>query len=706
MVHWTQVINNSNQSQTLNLNPIGQSNVFFRLTPSTNFGSRIDFQVGIAGRMATVGSGVLRGSDGSETLFQGGSVSLRPSATNYLVVNYGTLRLHNLRRWVGDGEQLIATIITSASGVLQVIRPDSFSVPPSRIGRAKSILAARLDSLRVVTLGDSLTEISPQVNWRTLLFDESQIGRGLHVDSGPPTFFWNLGLSSSTPAYGLALLSRACQSAGQSKLGWGIAANPSDFFITDSNTVPSSLFPLRTQSHYWDFAPDLTIVSYGVNADLYNPNNIESIARILIQDQGQSAIFTTENDFAILPRSDAILNGLLPIRDSIGGAIADTAAYVDEVNDNGTNTYVDSIHQNEAGWTAWAEAIYGVLNPLPQSALSVPIVSNRVVKAVVPSEEEYLGVNATVVGGLPLEMSSGTHFSGSAKFKNANYLPGLFQVDSLVGVPGKTGSFTNYVTYSHHCWNWAALIFERGVGIPATAANGFLGQGTNSFVGYCTWIDAVGAEHFLSSFRYDDDKNVPNGPFPRPGMITLARITDMYPAMSNLSESGITQPGMSNRWISGSLRIYITDGNAWITGVLFGGPKYDDLILNPATPEFNQPNPWKSEVPFGESGLHRWLYFDSPGLDAEIYFQGNGIQLMLLTGPSACNLNLHGNGAPLPDLNLQSPRQSPKMLQWFPPASTNSSQFLDIGLNSDGMSPVPPSSGNHRMTMFKASVFK
>lgn len=430
------------------------------------------------------------------------------------------------------------------------------------------------------------------------------------------------------------------------------------------------------------------------------------MARRIIQDRGTSVIFTTENDFSTYPVAGTILQALLPIRNDIGGAIADTAAYVEEVNRNGTNTYVDAIHQNEIGWAAWAEAIYGVLNPHAQATLNVPISSNRVIKTFLASEDKYFGGQVTFVGGLPLDMSPGAHLLNSPTFANGNYLPGLFQERSLVGVPGTPGVVTNYVTYSHHCWNWANLVFERGVGYAGTAANGYLGQATNSFAGYCTWFDEHGEEHFISSFHYYDDANIVHGPFPRPGMFTLAGITQMLPAMQTLSNSGISQPDTTNRWISGAVRVYITQGNAWVIGVLFGGPDYDDLDLNPKSTAFAQPNPWNWEIPPLDSGLHRWLYFDSLESNTDIRFYGRGMQLMLMANPSGGVLNARGNGALLPDLNLHSPEQSPRILNWSVPDKCNLSQWLDIGLQSLNGFPATPTNGNHRVMLFKASVLK
>ncbi len=703
LIHWDYLLSTSNRLEQIDLNPSTNDHLFYRVLPNVHEQTKHPFSVTLNGTTATVGPGNLVWADGSTSHFPGGTVRLMTDATNYLVVNFGSLRLHNLRRWIGDGELLVAAVVTHFNSTNEVQVPISFAVPPTRLGSVKAKLATGTSPLRVATLGDSLTEISPPVNWRALLFDSSLSIFGYHVTSRFDPIVYNLGVSSSASDYGLALVSKAAQSCGTVHQGGGFAGVASDFGIRNPETLPQPTFPLTSASQLWRFKPDLVTVGFGVNAGPYSLNNLESIGRALIQDHQVPTLFLTENDYRFAPTSDSILTALLGIREKIGGSIADTAAYVEEVNRNGTNTYVDVIHQNDQGWMAWAEAIQGVLASHPQAEISVPISNNRVTAASPSADEPYLELGGTMVGGIPLEVSSGARLTKTSLYYYPGYLPSAFQDSVIVEVPGRSGVSTNYVTYCHHCWNWASLLIERGVGVPGSASNGFHGYGTNSFAGYCSWLDHEGREHLISHFSFRDDQAF----LPRPGTVPIALISQVLPAITNQISSGITGGVSAVRWTSSALRISITEGNARIIGVLFGGPRHEELDLTPTSAVFDQPNPWKMESPESGYGLTRGLYSDWVGAQLGITVRAHGIQLLFGSGSNGGILRMQGDGGEPTDLNLFSLEPSSRMVSWFAgDTSSDGIHHLNLQLLPTMTSQGTSNTGNHGCTLLKATLIR
>ncbi len=700
LIHWHFLLSTSNNLKEFSPGPVTNGNRFYRASRTGTASQTNQFTVSLKDQTATVGAGDLVWSDGSVSHFSGGQVRLMAERTNYLVVNYGSLRLHNLRRWIGDGDQLIATIVAHTSAPPQIQVPVSFAVPSTRLGLAKAKMVQGTSPIRVATMGDSLTEISPFINWRSLLFDSNLAAYGYHLRTKSDAIVLNLGASATTCDYGLAMVSQTAQSCGRPCQGSCFAGTASDFGI-DPESLPQPTYPLASESHLWSFRPDVVMVAYGINGGPYSLNNLESISRALIEDHQVPTLFLTENDFASLPLSDSILPTLRSIRAGIGGAIADTAAYVEEVNRNGTNTFVDAIHQNDDGWMAWAEAIQGVLNPHAQSAITVPISKSRVVPDRYPCDKGYLNMGATVVGGIPLELSSGVHLAKSGLLTYPGYLPSSFQASLIAEVPGKAGVYTNYVTYSHHCWNWASLIIERGIGVRGSVSNGFHGHATNSFRGYCSWLDESGREHFIADFGYTDDDVI----YPRPGTQFIAAITQVLAAVTNQISAGISGEGAPIGWTSSALRISITEGNARIIGVLFGGPRHEELDLTSTSKDFDQPNLWSDESGVHDLGLSRILYTDNRDAPIGIPFTTSGIQLLLRSNPNGGVLQMKGDGVQLADVNLLSTTTSPRLVGWFPDEAPEKSRHqLVLNLGSSEESGLSPGPGLHGVSILKATL--
>jgi len=703
LVHWRDVASANDTQLKVEVSVQDGSSVFYRLKDVAGTQSTGPFSITTDHLHAQIGPGVLRWAGGYLNSSPGGDVELRPNATNYIVLNYGTLRFHSLYRFIGDGEQLIATVTTSSNSVLKVEQPTEFVANPSRIQAVKDKL---IKGLKIALLGDSLTEASGTgVLWHHLLFSSAYAPQGFNVGYSVEPTVWNFGLGSAQSDYGLALISAAFQSVGNPKQGGNFAGSPGDFSLANSTLGESQSFPLRNESRFWSFMPDLVTVGFGVNGGNYSLNNLESIGRILIEEHQIPTLWLTENDrWGQIGGSQPVASALGLIRDQIGGAIADTAAYVDEVNFNGTNTYVDGVHQNQAGWNAWAEAVSGVLNSRPQNRTNVVVQANRVLSPANASETGALGFSAQFVGGIPLEMTPGCNLTNNAGVWVTNYLPYLFNDCTVVEVPGSRGGVTNWVTYSHHCWNWAALVFEKGVGQHGTAANGYIGCATNSFTGYCSWLDENAVEHYLTSFSYIDDNCMKWGPFQRPGMLDLCSISQTSGSVSNLVHAGIVRPQFAGTWTSAALRITITSGHARVLGVVFGGPRHSDLIQQPAGPEFIPANRWKAYG--GPGGTAQAIYTDTLFDPLSLTSFGHGFQLFFRGGSAGGLILAAGDGKDAVMMDLYRYAGGPIILDFLNSTDLEKTNHLKLEVVSTPRNGSPVSTIEHRALLLKTTVFK
>lgn len=649
--------------------------------------------------------------DGSQLVFPGGTLGLVPNFTNYLVLNYGTGRLHTLYRFLGGGgEHLLAVVVTGSDGVVgnPLVNTD-FTGLPTRIPGARSRLLGGASRFDVVLMGDSTTEASGTgVMWKDLLFSSSTASSGWNVPHAASVVVRNFGLGGANADYGLALMSRSAQSFGYPFQGYGGHGTPLDFAGVPAGTASRTWTPQAGYSRLFNPMPDLVLIGFGINAsvpqsDSYASVDLETVGRNW-QALGVPVLYLTENDFAGAPMSLASLAGVVSqLAVSVGGAVADTAAYVDERNRLGTSTYVDAIHSNQAGWNAWAEAILGVLNPWPQAPLTVQPVAHRVIDPPVASEAPYIGTGATWVSGTAISRSAGVTVTTTSGGVSTNYLPSAFGATLVHSVPGSTGGI-NYVDYYHSCWSSASLIFERGIG-----ANGV---GTNSFAGYSAWLDHNGAEQRMRTIRFVDD-NQPGiaGPFQRPGMLELASVTEVLPAISNLTAAGLSAgPGVGG-WNHGALRIAITNGNARILGVLFRGPRHEKIPLGRGGAPWMLGPSWFDDVGDPYGWYPHLLSTDSQGDTLGIRFHGRGLQLTLRRSTAAGQIAVYGNGTLLQTQDLYAQGRPPWILQWLPagpsggdlPVGDAASEWMLTYLG-DNPARVTSSYGYHAVCFFDALV--
>ncbi len=665
------------------------------------------FALTISGLTATVGPGNILWPGGSSLAFAGGTAVLFPNLTNYLVLNYGTARLHTLTRFLGSGgEHLLAVIVTGSTGAVGTpLVNTQFAGLPTRIPSAKSRLLSGANRFDLVLLGDSTTEASGTgTMWKDLLFSPGTAAAGFNVTNVASLAVRNFGLGGMNADYGLALASPAAQSFGYILQGYGGHGTALDLAGPAVGQASRTFQPLSGFSSLFSPLPDLATIGFGINAGsaqsgAYAYPDLEALARRCLE-RGVPVLFLTENDFAGNPGSLAPLAAaVVTLMQSVGGAVADTAAYVDERNRLGTNTYTDAIHSNQAGWNAWAEAILGVLNPWPQAPLTVPVTPNRVLDPPAAAEAPYMGLGSTFVGGTVISRSSGVTTVNNAGGVSTNYLPGAFGTTLIQNIPGNP---QNYVDYYHACWSSASLLFERGVG-----ANGV---GTNSFTGYSAWLDHAGNEQRLRTFSFSDDNNPGGpGPFQRPGTLDVASVTQILPAITNLTAAGLITGGGRGYWNHGALRIAITSGNARVLGVLFRGPRHRKLPLGRGGTDWYPTSTWFDDTgdPFG--WYPHLLASDTTGDILGLRFRAKGIQITFRRSTSAGQIALYGNGGLLQSSDLFSQGRPPWIHQWLPAIApgadlangdTEAEWVLNYAGNSG--SHVAASAGYHGVTISDA----
>ncbi len=408
------------------------------------------FPLTFSGLTCTIGTGSILFPNGNALNYAGGNVTLFANFTNYLVLNYATGRPHVLYRFLGGGgEHLIATIFTGATTYSKYWQNLDYSAMPTRIPGARAKLFANPSSFVVAGLGDSLTEASGTgTMWKDLLFNPTYSASGYAVSNVANVTFKNFAQGGMNADFGAIVVSKAAQSFGYPFQGYGGHGDAIDFAGNPSGTSAKTFTPFSGLSSFWNAKPDLCTVGFGVNSLLnnygaYSACDMEVIARRLT-DQGIPIIWITEGDFNGSPVSCGfIATNVLTLANTIGGAIADTAAYEDEINRQGTSTYADSVHQNQSGWNAWAEAVLGVLNTNVQRPMVITVNPNRVIDPLTATEAAYQGTQFTYVGGTPISQGTGVTQVSPIGF----YFPYWFSEAKVNSVPSG-----NAVDFYHSCW--------------------------------------------------------------------------------------------------------------------------------------------------------------------------------------------------------------------------------------------------------------
>jgi lysophospholipase L1-like esterase len=510
LTNWQTLVFTTNSSAKTHVSvprPITASRLFLR-TIETNAPTATGFETQASGLALSVGSGTLYDDVGKPIGFNGGSVALFPSYTNYVVLNLGTGLLYPLSRAIDSGSVLIAKVITGTTNVVSIEKP-TIKIPFGGIEYAKSLIALKFHSLNIHLYGDSLTGGSGSgTMWWDLLFKSQYATNGFNIFSPDRVVTRNYAFGGTVAEYTLSILG------------------------SDDN--------LRSP-------PDLVTIEVGVNQSRYAEVATEDIVRQL-----------RANDIDVLLISGNANQGFPGVHEDLGlnmyklaqkyrCAVADTWAYVNYVNLTGTNTWFDSVHQNQAGWNAWATAILGVLNTYTQNAVIPDSSANRVLVHPIVAERDRLFDTATFS---PPSGFTGAHFSTNVVLPT-NAIPFLYGQtvsNAVVYVP------TNgVVTFNNPNWVGCSLLLERG-------------GGQGSFSGYWEVIGCDGTSNLKKPVTFTDP-NFGAGAL----VVSAADITIADTAPLLFLQDGCQ--GLTPSGINSSVRLTVTNGTAHVLGVTFYIPK-------------------------------------------------------------------------------------------------------------------------------------
>ncbi len=690
-------LSNALQS-TLTSNTIALTNLVYtngiNLTNYVATKQSLQFLITTQGTNAQVGPGTLVWSDGSSTVFPGGSVAL-PYPTNYLVLNLGTLRLHSLWRFIGDGELLLGRVLVSGGVATGIIQPTRF-VPPANplVATKRAIISGQ--AMVVSENGDSTTAGVPTwsgtnvVMWSAYLFNSNNAAAGLNVANAALVTQYNNGVGGTTSEYGLAQIGDAyanAANASDAKLGYGWAGTANEL----ASFVPSpDAFAISGTSSFYNQRPTLVTVGFGVNGGNYNYPCIEAIARRLGPGPGNAGyevLLLTQNEANDSSYSKAGIGySERLIADGIPSvAVADTEAYVDEAKANGQSVFIDSIHGNPIAQAAWAEAVLGVLNPYPQATRTVALAPRRIISTAVASEAPYFGFSADFVGGVPAANSGATLVTTASLASNTNAIPACFgYANTNMGYQVNAGGS---IDYGHHCFNWVALLFRRGVG--------------GSFTATVNWIDDAGGLTPMNTISYTDSAG---GDYP--GIADAGSITQLLPAMSKLQTNNYAS-GVQY-WVSGGVRVSVTSGTAYILGVIFGGPRHLDL------PGYLQPGAmlgtWAQDTGDTVGFIPSFLYSDTPGSSLFFPFTGRAFGVWIRRTTATGFISFLGDNSYVAKAqNFGTAGRPPWMLQYFPGIGgsdgvlgPSASHQAVLQLTATNAAPGP---GSHAVNIYKLAVF-
>lgn len=294
-------------------------------------------QVAHAGLLLTVPPFELGG-----LAFEGGTVRTLPSRKQYLVANLHTRKLHVLPRAIGQGEMVLGHLRTTENEITDLEILPQPELPQTHIPQTLEKLR-RGEPIRVRNFGSSLVDLGNRTNgWQELVYQRSNPEQAFYVGSGTEGHITSIshGLGGSNARYSAALMGTA---------------------VYDGKQLSSAAFDC-----------DLAVVALIPNGGEDRMEVFEAVVRQL-RARGIEVLLLTDNSNAGLgERSGLWASGDIVARlaERYGCALADTAAYVLEADVNGEKPFADAIHQTPLGHRRWAEAIAGVLSPVPPRQLA------------------------------------------------------------------------------------------------------------------------------------------------------------------------------------------------------------------------------------------------------------------------------------------------------------------------------------------------
>lgn len=313
----------------------------------------------------TVSAGTIIDEAGTPISVSAGTVKLKASATNVIVVDLFDRSLHAFDRAFHSAAVVVATVTTSASGVTNVTRVASPRLPANPLGNAAAKLRAGR-SLNVLLYGDSITAGSGgSPAYYTLLFDSAQSAAGYNVPNVANVTLSRVSCPGATGIFGMAMIADL---TNQATGGTGIGYDHVDQAATrlpNLNAERSTPVSYVGANRYTEATPDIVFIALGTNDNGRNLGYIEAQARFW-RRRGVAVCLVTCNRRYDGYTSDTVASGLWRnIALANGCAIADTAAFMEEAYVNylqsATATpYTDNVHPTAAGHALWARAINGL----------------------------------------------------------------------------------------------------------------------------------------------------------------------------------------------------------------------------------------------------------------------------------------------------------------------------------------------------------
>lgn len=141
LTDWHFLFSTSDNLQEFSPGPVTNGNQYYRASQMGTASQTSQFTLSLEDQTATVGVGDIVWSDGSVSRFSGGHDRLMAKRPQFLVENHGSLRLHELRGWSGDGDRLFATIAAHTSAPSRIQSPVSFAVHPKNKRRDVNIVS-------------------------------------------------------------------------------------------------------------------------------------------------------------------------------------------------------------------------------------------------------------------------------------------------------------------------------------------------------------------------------------------------------------------------------------------------------------------------------------------------------------------------------------------------------------------------------------
>jgi hypothetical protein len=653
-------------------------------------GTNTVFEFSSSGLVATVGAGPLTWADGTQTTFAGGSVTMKANWTNYLMVDLQANDLHSFYRAIHSGGLFVARVITDSSGVVSYTQPASFAVPPSPVESFKR-KGADGQPLMVGFSGDSLTDASGSGTfWRDQVFNSTYSSSNYNVAYATNVLQRNWAVGGTTAQYGAAVaagyaVQTITNTTSGRLLGFAWHTDGSGPVIGNGFFAPVRLTQFVGRSQALNNHPDLQWIAFANNNGDFERQSVDLQTR-RYREEGIPVILGTENSnsgSSTINFDDGDL--WAQVASAYGAAVCDTWCYIQEANDNGTNTYADNVHQNGIGQGLWAKALRSVLNDRKQPFISSAPTIPSVLGSAVAWEKTNLFDRIDVA----VRPSASTGDYGTSTIAT-NCLPRMMGMSTVHYITNGTT-----ITFTHAGWLACDLILARG-------------SGTNTFVGTADIIDQNGITRFSKALSFGDSSLGGTIPY------TLNAFT--FSDATNIVASyytGSVLPGAN--LVAGGIRISVTSGQAAILCAAFYTLDSKEVPLNSiATYTLaGLPTGFRSEASPMLTVPQLWT--DTNGYSMSIPFIGKGIQVALQSSTGGGYVQAYLDGVLVDTIDTYASGGTFPLIRNFFPQANNTGNNLDtpsgqhrlvLYLNGrNGSSDATPKTSKRRMALLWAKVF-